>query len=188
MSILRLTASILVLIATCFAEFAPCRPGKSAIVSHHEGITEQTVTFLEPSGTYGARVFIPDSESAVPGIVFSHSAIHGTDRSADLARFAEGLARAGAASIVLDGTIEWETENDQQKSDPHLMACAGQWLLLNAHLDRRRLGVAGPQTGWGGGYTPVCQAGESPCFHPTVWLNFGQTTPAEFTNTDDVDH
>src|SRR5690349_182165 len=111
MFILRLTALILVLIATCFAEFVPCRPSKSAVVSHRDGITEQTVTFLELSGEYRARVFIPDSENAVPGIVFSHSAIHGTDRSADLARFAQALVRAGAAAVILDGTIEWETPN-----------------------------------------------------------------------------
>jgi hypothetical protein len=183
---LRLSALILAFTATCLAEFVPCKFGQSSIVSHSDGITEQIVTFSEPSGEHSAKVFIPDSENAVAGIVFSHSAIRGINRSADLARFAKALARAGAASIILDGTIEWETPNDQQKRDPHLMACAGQWFLLNAHLDRQRLAVAGPHSGWGGGNTPFCQVGESPCWPPGPWLNFGQTSPAEFANTESM--
>jgi len=182
---LRLSTLILVVTSTGFAQFVPCKTGQSSIVSHDRGITEQTVTILEPSGEHRARVFIPDSASPMPGIVFSHSAIHGNDHTADLGHFAQALARAGAASIVLDGTIEWETPNDNQKRDPHLMACAGQWLLLNARLDPMRLAVAGPSD-WGGGKTPWCQPGESPCWHPNGWLNFGQTTPAEFTNTESM--
>jgi hypothetical protein len=182
-SFLRLPALILVLTASCLAQFVPCKTSQSSIVGHSNGITEQTVTFLELSGEQRARVFIPDSESAVPGIVFSHSTIHGTDRSADLAAFAKALVRAGAAVIILDGTIEWKTPNDNQKRDPHLMACAGQWFLLNAHLDPMRLAVAGPSD-WGGGRTQFCQPGESPCWLPSGWLNFGQTSPAEFANTE----
>jgi hypothetical protein len=185
-SFLRLPALILVLTATCLAQFVPCKTSQSSIVGHSNGITEQTVTFLEPSREQRARVFIPDSESAVPGIVFSHSAIQSTNRSADLAHFAEALARAGAAAIVLGGTIEWNVPNDKSKRDPHLMACAGQWLLLNAHLDRKRLAVAGAEGDWGGGNTPFCQAEESPCWHAQLWLNFGETGPAELRNSESM--
>jgi hypothetical protein len=137
----------------------------------------------EPKGEVKATVFIPDIDDPIPGIVFSHSAIHGADRNADLLHFAWALARAGAASIILDGNIEWQSPNDESARDPHLMACAGQWLLLHAKLDRHRLAVAGP-SGWGGGDTPLCRVGESPCWVPSLWLGFGQTSPAEFQNTE----
>ena len=66
------------------------------------------------------------------------------------------------------------------------LACAGQWLLLHAKLDRNRLAHAGPRGGWGGGETPFCQEGESPCWHAGPWLNFGLTAEAESHNTEDM--
>jgi len=177
----------LLLVCTCpaqLAPFAPCKFGKASTIGHADGITEQRVSFFEPSGEAGASIFVPDSQVPVPGIIFSHSAIRGVSGNADLLRFAFALARAGAASIVLDGTIDWQTPNDESERPPHLMACAGQWLLLNAKLDPKRLAHAGPDRQWGGGDTPFCLQGESPCWHPRLWINFGQTSPAELVNTN----
>jgi hypothetical protein len=83
-----------------------------------EGIAISRVSWIEPSGEVGASVFIPDSSDSLPGIVFSHSAIHGAAANADLLGFAWALARAGATSIVLDGAIEWQTPNDESIRDP----------------------------------------------------------------------
>jgi hypothetical protein len=174
------------LLSTCAAQFRPCRFVEASTIGSSEGITIRRVGLIEPTGEVEATVFIPDSDALLPAILFSHAAIHGATSNTDLRRFALALARAGAASIVLDGTIEWQTPNDESGRAPHLLACAGQWLLLHAKLDRHRLAHAGPRGGWGGGETPFCQEGESPCWQPGPWLNFGLTGAAEFHNTEDM--
>jgi len=185
-----LLRAVLVVLSTsvCFAQiapFVPCKPGKASTVGHADGISFQRVSFTEAGGVIGATVLIPDSKTPVPGIIFSHSAIHGPQNSVDLTRVALALARAGAASIILDGTIEWLTPNDEHWRDPHAMACAGQWLLLNAELDRNRLAIVGTVGKWGGGNTPLCLPGERPCWQPSGGVvGFGQASPAEWYNTD----
>jgi hypothetical protein len=180
---LRFAVAFFAVASTCAAQFAPCKASKPSTVEHRDGITELRVSFLELSGERKARVFLPDSDAPVPGIVFSHSAIRGVNTRADLLRFARGLALAGAASIVLDGTIEWETPNDDSKQAYHLTACAGHWLLENVNVDQQRLAQAGPGAWVGsGGY--YCLEGEPPCYHSKDWLNFGLTTDAEFRSTE----
>jgi hypothetical protein len=99
-------------------------------VGHVEGITVQRLTVMEKSGNVGATVFIPDGNELLPSIVFSRSAIHGPNHDADLLRFAWALARAGAASIVLAGVINWKSgPNDDSIRPPEFQFCAGQWLL-----------------------------------------------------------
>jgi hypothetical protein len=134
------------------------------------------VGIVEDGGEIRATILIPDSNVPLPGALMSHSSIHGPKSSADLLRFAWALARSGAAVIVLNGTLEW---------DPHLMACAGQWLLLNTRLDRHRLLVAGTRGRWGGGDTPLCMPGEKPCFVAKGGIGFGETRGVvESANTD----
>ena len=183
---LRLALVIMALAPAAAGEFTPCKAGKTSMVGHAGGITIQRVGFHETYGEVGATVFIPDSEEPVPGIVFSNSAIHGRSNNTDLVRFALALARSGAASIVLDGDIEWGTPKYDAKREPHVMACAGQWLLMNARLDNERLGVAGTFAGWGGGHTPICQSGERPCWHPHLALTFGETSDVEWYNTNNM--
>ena len=98
--------AVLSLFGTCAAQrLHPCRFSGTSNVGHVEGITVQRLTVMEKSGKVGATVFIPDGNEPLPSIVFSHSAIHGPNNDADLLRFAWAMARAGAASIVLDGVI-----------------------------------------------------------------------------------
>jgi hypothetical protein len=164
--------------------FVPCKVGKVSAIGKAEGITLKRVVFLEPDGEVGATVIVPDRNQPLPGIVFSHSSIRGPANTTDLQRFALALARAGAASIVLDGTIEWQVPNDNAKRSPHVMSCAGQWLMLNESLDEKRLAIAGTAANWGGGDTPFCLPGERPCWHGIAWLNFGQAQQAESSNTN----
>jgi hypothetical protein len=185
----RLLRAVFVVLSASFcvaqiAPFVPCKPGTTSTVGHADRITVKRVSFTEGERVIGATVLIPDSEGPVPGILFSHSAIHGPQNSVDLTRFALALARAGASSIILDGTIEWLAPNDDSWRSPHQMACAGQWLLLNVKLDRERLAVAGTHGKWGGGDTPICLPGERPCFDGHTWINFGQASSAESHNTD----
>jgi hypothetical protein len=92
---------------------------------------------IEKSGKVGATVFIPDGNEPLPAIVFSHSAIHGPNNDTDLLRFAWALARAGAASIVLDGVIDWQSgPNDDSIRPPEFQFCAGQWLLSHCGIER----------------------------------------------------
>jgi hypothetical protein len=170
--------------AAQFAPFVPCKTSSASTVGHYEQIAIERVKIFESSDEVEATVLFPNSDVPVPGIIFSHSAILGPNGSADLRQFAWSLARAGAASIILDGTIDWQVPNDNSGRAPHLMACAGQWLLLHAKLDRRRLAHAGPTRHWGGNDTPFCLPGEVPCWLGRLWLNFGQTSPAEFGNTE----
>ena len=176
--------AILSLLATCAAEFRPCQFTYSSDAKRSEGIAMSRVSWMEPSGEVGASVFIPESPEPLAAIVFSHSAIHGATADADLLGFAWALARSGAAAIVIDGAVEWQTPNNESRRDPHFLACAGQWLLLHAKVDRNRLAFAGAMGAWGGGETPICQAGESPCYHPRWIVPFGEASPAEWRNTD----
>jgi hypothetical protein len=180
---LRFLVAFFVVASTCAAQFAPCNASNPATVERSDGVTQLQVNFLEPTGEHVAHVFVPDSDTTVAGIVFSHSAIHGVNTRVDLLRFARGLALAGAVSIVLDGTIEWETPNDDSKQPYHLVACAEHWLLQNGNVDTDRLAQAGPGAWVGtGGY--FCLEGESPCYGGRALLNFGETTNSEFRNTE----
>jgi hypothetical protein len=132
------------LLPGCAAQFRHCQFAETAGTGRSEGITIRRVALIEPSGEVGASVFIPDSNEPLPGIIFSHSAIHGAAANADLVGFAWALARAGAASIVLDGAIEWQTPNDEFLRDPHLLACAGQWLMLHGGKPRGIRKLASP--------------------------------------------
>jgi len=175
---------VLALASVCSAEFVPCKTISGSAVEQYGEVTIQRIRFLEPAEEVDATVLLPNSDVPVPGIVFSHSAILGTNGSVDLRQFAWALARAGAASIILDGTIDWQVPNDDSARAPHLMACAGQWLLLHAKLDLHRLAHAGPTRHWGGNDAPFCLPGEVPCWQPGPWLNFGLTSPAELHNTE----
>jgi len=166
--------------------FVPCKFGQSTSVGVSNGIEVRRVAITDHQTEYGATVFLPASDKPAPGILFSHSAMQGTEGSTDLLRFAYALARAGSASIVLDGTMSWNQPTDNSRENqrsPHLLACAGQWLLLNASIDRHRLGEAGYVGQWSG-ETPFCMPGEDPCWNGSrVYLNFGESPDHETGNT-----
>lgn len=165
--------------------FPPCKAGTPSIIGESEHVSVQRVTFLEDEHEYAATVFVPRGAGPLPGILFSHSMIRNAVKRTDLTRFAFALARAGAASIVLDGIVEWERPDNTSRRSAHLLACAGQWLLVHTAVDRAFSMFAGHLEPWGGGDTSFCRLGESPCFGPDAGIiGFGQTTPVEYRNTD----
>jgi hypothetical protein len=170
------------LLSTCAAQFRPCKLSDATTVDHIEGISVQRLTITEPYGSFGATSFLPDADSR-KGALFSHSSIHGDEANANLLKFAWALARAGVAVLVLDGAIEWRIPSDSSIRDPHLLACAGHWLMLTAHLSNYRDHSHLLVGTFGGG---PCQLDERPCFNPQSWLNFGQTGPAEYENTNEM--
>lgn len=172
-------------LAQSIQNFVPCEFSQSKSLGITNGIEVRRVSITDDQTAHGATVFLPASNQPAPGIVFSHSAMKGTEGGADLLRFAYALARAGSASIVLDGEMSWVqpmgTSAANQRS-PHLLACAGQWLLTNASLDTQRLAVAGYMGHWGAGTTPVCLPGEDPCWNGILYLNFGESASHETAN------
>lgn len=169
----------------------PCRFSGTTDVSHVQGITVQRLIVIEKSGKVGATVFIPDNNEPLPSIVFSHSAIHGPTSDTDLLRFAWAMARAGAASIVLDGAINWQSgANDDSIRPPEFQFCAGQWLFQNLSLDIARAADAGNQKlGWIDNDVSRCgveESGKARCWPGGYWLDFGQTGDAESRNTDEM--
>src|ERR1700676_4123536 len=122
--VVTLSIAILSLLATCAAQsLHPCRFSGTSEVGHAQGIEVRRVAVIEPNKKVQATVFIPDGSGPMPGIVFSHSAIHGSSNNTDLLQFAWALARAGAASIVLDGVIDWQFPNGDSFASPHFYCC-----------------------------------------------------------------
>jgi hypothetical protein len=173
-------------LAQSIQNFVPCKFGATTSVGVTNGIEVRRVSITDNRTDYGATVFLPTADQPTPGILFAHSAMKGPEGSTDLLRFAYALARAGAASIVLDGTMSWNQPNDTPNANqrsPHLLSCAGQWLLLNSPIDRNRIAHAGYHGQWGGGETPGCMAGEVPCWNLGDWLNFGESSDYETEHT-----
>jgi hypothetical protein len=183
---------VLSLLAVCAGqELHPCRFSGTSEIGHVEGVTVERLTVIEKSGRVGATILIPDGKEPLPGIVFSHSAIHGPSHDTDLLRFAWAMARAGAASIVLDGVINWESgANDNSIRPPEFQFCAGQWLFQNLPLDLTRTAEAGNQKlGWIDDDVSRCGvdlSGKAPCWPGGFWVDFGQTGDAESRNTDEM--
>ena len=74
---LRFVIAFFVVASTCDAQFAPCKASKPATIERSDGVGQLEVSFLEPTGEQVAHVFLPNGDAPTPGIVFSHSAIHG---------------------------------------------------------------------------------------------------------------
>ena len=168
-----------------------CTFNGTSFLGHADGISTRRVTLIEKAAKVDATIFVPDSNDPLPAIVFTNSAIHGPYNDSDLLAFARGLARAGAASIVLDGAIEWQSPNDDSIRPEEFRFCAGQWLFQNLNLDLHRLADAG---NFRGGWIPdglnFCgidyESGRAACWPGGVSVGFGQISPAESKNTDEM--
>jgi len=154
----------------------PCVAGLAATLSDRDRVTTKTVSFTGSFGTLTAHVFLPDTAEQVPGIAFSYSSIQYPDSLTDLLPFARALARAGAASIMIDGTIDWHTPNDDFKRPWKEYNCAAQWLMANANLDRERLAIGGPIK-FENEPSPFCPSqSKDPC-QPWIYVNYGFDDP-----------
>jgi len=157
-------------ISFCQSE-KPCVAGQALTLSDADGVTTKLV-FL--SGTFGklsAHVFLPNTKEPVPGIAFSQSAIQYPDSRTNLLPFARALAQAGAASIMLEGTVAWQSPNDDSKRAWGEFNCAAQWLKANANLDPERLAIGGPIRVEG---LPFCSTEtDTKCGQPLLLLNYG---------------
>jgi hypothetical protein len=169
--------ALIVISAPPFAQSEkPCVAGPAATLSDRDGVTTKTVSFTGSFGRFTAHVFLPDTAEPVPGIAFSYSSIQYTDSLTNLVPFAHALARAGAASIMIDGIIDWHTPNDDFKRPWKEYNCAAHWLMANANLDRERLAIGGPIK-FEDEPSPFCPSqSKAPC-QPWVYVNYGFDDP-----------
>lgn len=173
----RCLLALILISAPSFAQFEkPCVVGPTATLSDRDGVTTKTVSFRGAFGKLTAHVFLPDITEPVPGIAFSYSSIQYADSLTDLRPFARALARAGAASIMIDGTIDWHTPNDDFKRPWKEYNCAAHWLMANANLDRERLAIGGPIK-FEDEPSPFCPSQSERSCAPWVYVNYGFDDP-----------
>jgi hypothetical protein len=155
--------ALLAFVSTSFAygKEQQCSIGEVSTVEHRDGVTVRTVSFVEvapatwsqpdpdakpfvPSNKrVTAHVYIPDSAEPAPAILFSHSGIHTYQGTTSLLPFAFAMARAGAASIVMDRAIQWEPYDEAANTDTSVMDCASRWLLSEVKIDISHIATAG---------------------------------------------
>jgi hypothetical protein len=152
-----------------------CKAAAVSTIDHRHGITARVVWFQGSFRKLTAHAFVPDAPEPAPGIVFSHSSIQYPDAFTDLLPFARALARSGAASIMIDGTIDWRTPNDDSKRPWQEVSCAARWLMANANMDGQRLAFGGPMTEGGDPFCP--ELGAQACSGQAwFYFNFGSTS------------
>jgi len=162
-----------------------CKAGPASAIHDRDGVTVRVISFQGPFGKLTAHAFLPDTAESVAGIVFSHSSIQYADSLTDLLPFARAMARAGAASIMIDGTIDWRTPNDDSKRPWEEVSCAAQWLTANANLDGNRLAFGGPITEMWDPFCPVL--GAKTCAGQSwFYFNFGSTTGSHGISTTEL--
>ena len=165
----------LVSISSVAQAVSTCKVGAASTIDDRDRVTAEVVSFQGSFGPRTAHVFLPDTAEPVAGIAFSHSSIQYADSLIDLLPFARTMARAGAASIMIDGTINWRTPNDDAKRPWEEVSCAAQWLAANANLDGHRLAFGGPITEMWDPFCPVL--GAKTCAGQSwFYFNFGSTT------------
>jgi hypothetical protein len=144
-------------------------------------------SFVEPEGQVEASVLRPDGKERIPGVVISYSAIAAGTKTADMFQFAQALARAGAASIVLGGTLALPTSENNTERTHRFVGCAAEWLAQNAKIDGERVAAIAPETfwkGWSSGDT-FCSSMGQPCWTLRGGVGFPQLDLGRLV-TDDV--
>jgi len=177
----------LVLLSTTFA-FSQTTTHCGLISAHlegsAEGVSTYTIEFVDlrshvTNRRVTAHAYLPvGDKTKVPGIVFTHSAIHTLDSSTDLRPLVRAFARAGAAALSLDRTVQWDPMEEAANLDESVFSCAIDWLVANANLDPHRLMQAGtpqPERIW------LWRCGQG--FTSRGWLGFGSLRGSEYLNT-----
>jgi len=136
----------MVSVTTPVARATICQPGKVSIVGHSDAITYMRTSFVEAEGKVEASVLRPDGEERIPAVIISYSAITPENKTADMFLFAQALARAGAAAIVLGGTLALPPSENNTERTHHLVGCAAEWLVQNAKIDGERVATIAPES------------------------------------------
>jgi hypothetical protein len=117
---------------------------QSTALEHRDGLAIQTLSISTPSEQATAHSYVPERPGPLAAIVIALSAIKFPSTTVNLEPFAITLARAGAAVIVLDRTLEWPLpSDDQSRKGGAMLFAAEDWLLNNAPVDGRRFAWIG---------------------------------------------
>lgn len=151
--------------------------GKNTVIGHNDGITYGRVDFVESEGKIGASVLTPVANGKkIPGVIISHSSVVSKDKKADMLRLAWALSRAGAASIIFDGTAISPVLDNEGERVHRLVPCAAEWLVENARVDGNRVAAIAPEKFWHGwsGSEEFCAATGKPCWPIQGGVGFPQ--------------
>src|ERR1039458_8015260 len=134
--------------AAQIAQFKPCSFEETSISSTTDGLSVWRVVVQEESAKSTATALIPTAKGPTAGILFTHSKLQGADKGVDLVSFAYGMARAGAASILLDGQMNL---NDDNFRSAHLLIGLHSSVLMVTGVEATLLTVclARPPAGLG---------------------------------------
>lgn len=144
---LSLLAAVSVVYFAAVAQDVADHPTSSASSASQlsDHLKVQTVKLSIPSGVVNAYAYIPESSQKLPGVVFSHSKVRYSDSTADLLPLARDIARAGAAVIVLDGTMLWPpTDDNTNRERGQFTIAALSWMLRHTNVDPGRVAYIGP--------------------------------------------
>ena len=112
----------------------------------YDSIRVKTITLSTPAGNAPARVYVPKANRLLPGVVFSHSQVQGTDGRTDLLPLAMRIARSGIAVIVVERALVWPaTAPDVNHEGGALTIAALHWLLTHENVDSKRCAYVGPK-------------------------------------------
>jgi len=120
---------------------------KVSAVSAHDGVTVKSLTISTSSEHTVAYLYLPQESHKVAAVVFSHARIKSAQSDVDLLPFAESVAKAGAAVIVLNRVLDWRPgdEVDVNRRGGGLVLTAETWLLSQDNVDGSRFAYVGPR-------------------------------------------
>jgi len=183
--ITTLSVFFLVMFTTPVAPAATCQIGRTSSFGRSHGVAYLRTSFREPEEQVGATVLRPDAKKMVPGVVISYSAVTSEKKAADMLQFALALARAGAASIVLDDTLALPTSEHDDERTHRLVECASEWLVQNASVDGERVAAIAPENFWKGWSSDTfCSSDGQPCWTLRGGVGFPQLALERLVSDD----
>lgn len=177
-----------------------CDSAKASTINRDAGVTVQKVTLSGRWGSKSATIFLPDKEIAEGAVVLSHSAIHSEPATAvDLLPFALTLARAGAAVIVPDRTLNWPPTSATTNREGAAVTCAAHWMVENVKVVNDGMPLTNEdrvviREGYGYVGPRVCDPdvadhcrlctpfGSSGYYRKAVWVPIGETEGGDNTS------
>ena len=174
----RSFTSLSILLALAFSTQVTGQSIKTSAIERRDGLRVQILSLSVGSQAATARVYFPDVQHKVAAVVFSHSRIKSDQGETDLLPFAESVARAGAAVVVLDRTLFWRTGDDPEinRGGGAIVVAAEDWVLAQENVDFSRFAYVGPRF-----HNPneddalqTFKSKQSPSQHGPDWVPLGE--------------
>jgi hypothetical protein len=163
-----LLAAVVLTVSFAFGQANECETAKPSGIRTLDGVVVQRVVLQGNWGRTDATVLLPSDEIVKAAIVFSHSKIHPHGEApTDLLPMALTLARAGAAIIVPNRSLEWPPNDSSTNREGAVVECAAHWIVKNTKVPNAGMPITnreGGVTHWVYGYVGprVCKSTASP--------------------------